>query len=531
MQNSHAPQHARSSALPNLVERQIILNFADNTHFIIIYLSNAMRDYDPTNPLSIFSYSTKLIDYTIAQIIPTIDSSISLEELDQDGKGGVGILVEKYFFGYDPNSNPNADFPEAGVELKVTPLKKLKNDVLTIKERLVCDMIDYFEIVNEKFEDSRFWRKSMLILILFYLHIKGCPKRDLQFLYSILWKIKDKDLLIIQEDFRIIQNKIKTGKAHELSEGDTMYLGACRKGSSGQPARKQPFSDVLAPARAFSLKPAYMRSVLDFVRNSGKKATTNLTTTEMPGVELVSCQELKAQSFEDILRNRFTKFIGQDYKQIGKHFGVDLKANDKSRYANAAKNIILKGIKDVNQAEEIKKSGIKIKTIRIQKTGTIREHMSFPNIDYAEVLATEDWIDSEWYEICTTRYMFIIFREVESSWKDEPRFVLDKMFFWTMPSEDYGEAEEYWLNIRHNVLEDTLLGKEDGEKANSFWSLKDHKYFHVRPKAKNVLDTTKSPISGIPVPKKCYWFDKRYLEKEIRAAYGEDWDKIFNKNK
>lgn len=185
-----------------------------------------MRNYDVTKPLSIFSYSGGLIGHTLAEVIPFIDESVSLETLDQDGKGGLGVLVEKHFFGYEPNSDPRPDFHEAGVELKVSPLKKNRKDELIIKERLVCDMIDYFVLAKENFEDSRFFKKSMLMLILFYLHVGECPKRDLKFLYSVLWLIKDKDLLIIKEDFRIIQNKVRQGLAHELSEGDTMYLGA-----------------------------------------------------------------------------------------------------------------------------------------------------------------------------------------------------------------------------------------------------------------------------------------------------------------
>ena len=55
--------------------------------------------------------------------------------------------------------------------------------------------------------------------------------------------LPEKDLLIIRQDFDTIVNKIKKGKAHELSEGDTDYLAACRKGQKGEKERKQPFSE------------------------------------------------------------------------------------------------------------------------------------------------------------------------------------------------------------------------------------------------------------------------------------------------
>ena len=41
-------------------------------------------------------------------------------------KGGLGNLLEEVFFGYKANSNQEADFAEAGVELKVTPYEVKK---------------------------------------------------------------------------------------------------------------------------------------------------------------------------------------------------------------------------------------------------------------------------------------------------------------------------------------------------------------------------------------------------------------------
>ena len=39
----------------------------------------------------------------------------------QTGKGAIGTVIEESWFGYTPNSEAEPDFPEAGVELKVTP--------------------------------------------------------------------------------------------------------------------------------------------------------------------------------------------------------------------------------------------------------------------------------------------------------------------------------------------------------------------------------------------------------------------------
>lgn len=52
-----------------------------------------------------------------------------------------------------------------------------------------------------------------------------------------------------------------------------------------------------------------------------------------------------------------------------------------------------------------------MKTIRIQKNGSIKEAMSFENIDYIEVAECDDWFDSRLYELFSSRFMFVLFLE------------------------------------------------------------------------------------------------------------------------
>ena len=204
--------------------------------------------YDKTSAESIWQYSAGLLGHTLREFAP-------VDYIEQGGgKGSLGQMVEELYFLMENNSRPEADFAEAGMELKCTPLKKGNKEQLLIKERLVCNMINYMEVVNEDFEHSHFYLKCQLMLLLFYLHVQGADKLDLEFLISILWRFPAKDLEIIRNDYETIINKIKAGKAHELSEGDTLYLGACRKGQKDDALRDQPFSQEKAVGRAFSLK-------------------------------------------------------------------------------------------------------------------------------------------------------------------------------------------------------------------------------------------------------------------------------------
>ena len=125
-------------------------------------------------------------------------------------------------------------------------------------------MIDYFSVVDETFEDSHMWQKARLILLVYYLYQQEIKNRlDYRIGYVNLFVPPEQDIKIIAHDFAVIVEKIRNGKAHELSEGDTLYLGAAPKAATSKDRRKQPFSDELAKPRAFAFKNSYMTYVLN----------------------------------------------------------------------------------------------------------------------------------------------------------------------------------------------------------------------------------------------------------------------------
>lgn len=473
--------------------------------------------FDRTSPMSIFNYSRHLVGHSLHSLLGD-----SVVEQKRKGKGGLGQMVEELFFNYDINSNREADFTEAHVELKCTPLLKSKTDnSYRIKERLVCTMIDYFEIANTSFEDSHLISKCQLMLLLFYLHNNGTDIFDYEFLFSILWQLPEKDLLLIKKDYQTIADKVRKGEAHLLSEGDTIYLGACRKGQKGDSPQPQPNSDIKANKRAFSFKPAYMRYILSHVVKSGKNYFTNYTEVWKPQFELVSNAELQKKSFEDIILRRFAPYIGKNYVQICEMLGIDA-YQAKNKYADVGALIASnRKSKRLSLSEEFIKSGIVMKTVRLQNNGMPKESMSFKNIDYCEVYDNDNWVESEAYEVFTNRFMFVIFKSVPDETITffnsntqrqvvEQSYVFDSVLFWTMPSEDLRVAEEYWENIRQAVLSNNI-------NPSAFWSIGDHKKFHVRPKARVKADKTVNPNGGF-ADKYSYWFNADYVKQIIESA-------------
>lgn len=461
--------------------------------------------YDEKDISSIFNYSKQLVNKCLRDFAPDAE--------EYGGKGSLGQLVEELFFKYDLNSRQGADFAFVNAELKCTPLKKSAKQELLIKERLVCSMINYTEDWDKPFEKSHFYQKCLIMLIMFYLHNPNASKLDLQFLFVVLWKIPEKDLLIIRKDYDTIITKIKNGQAHTLSEGDTMYLGACRKGQKGDSLMPQHNSNIGAPRRAWSLKTAYMRILFDEVkRKSHHGAYCNYELPQTDMVNMFSVKELKNNSVDDILLERFKKYCGKTYSQICDMLNIE-PSSSKSKYFMISNKIAGKGsVSNVNKSEEFEKSGLTMKTVRVKSNGSIKESMSFENIDYQEVADCGEWTDSRLYELFTNRFLFVIFRETGNALqlpdgKTEPEYKLEKVAFWTMPQEDLQVAQQYWHNIRQNVLDNHIAPQY-------FWSIKDNKYFHVRPKAQVADDMTENPNGGM-VQKYCYWFNQKYVKNII----------------
>lgn len=459
--------------------------------------------YDINSAESIFEYSKGLLGKTLRNFVT--DGYVP-----KKGKGSIGQMVENLFFLLETNNNPEADFSKAKMELKCTPLKQGKKDGYLIKERLVCNMINYCEVVKESFEQSHFYLKCQLMLLLFYLYRKDCDNLDMEFIFSVLWKLPEKDLLIIRHDYDVIIEKIRRGEAHLLSEGDTMYLGACRKGQKGDSLMKQPFSEICAPRRAFSLKMSYMRNVLQYVMDSNKNAVSNFIA---PSEQVASQEELENSDFENLIAERFKPYLGLLYIDIVHKIGVDISNNPKNKFAMIANSIASMGkCTNVNRAEEFVKAGLTMKTIRVQANGTVKESMSFENIDYMEVAECNSWLDSRLYELFSSRFLFIVFKELHDGVGD---YKLSDVFFWTMPQHDLADAEIYWEHIRKNVLENHISDE-------FWWKVSDKRKFHVRPKARMATDLAPAP-NGELVKKFCYWFNNDYVMTIINQRnYGRE---------
>lgn len=476
-------------------------------------MMNYLEEYDETDPISIETYAKRLIGKTFADVCRKDDitkamvvretANYEVKHENKKRKGGLGELIEERFFHYQTNNDARPDFDKAGVELKVTPYKQNKNGTLVAKERLILTMIDYFSVVDETFEDSHMWQKARLILLVYYLYQQEIKNRlDYRIGYVKLFAPPEQDIKIIAHDFEVIVEKIRNGKAHELSEGDTLYLGAAPKAATSKDRRKQPFSDELAKPRAFAFKNSYMTYVLNNYIIPGKN-------TYEPIIKGTA-----EESFENYVVSKIDAYCDWSVTDLCNTFHIEYQNKPKSLEAILAYRML--GIKG-NHAEEFEKANVVVKTIRIEKNNKIKENMSFPTFKFKE-LVEEDWEDSTFGNyLRETRFLFVVYKFDQ---QDELR--LKGCQFWNIPYDDLeSNVKVVWEKTQRVLREGLHIEKKSGKNYNNFPKSSENLVCHVRPHAQNAKDTYELP-DGRQYPKQCFWLNNSYILSQLDKNFIED---------
>lgn len=471
---------------------------------------NNKKTYDKTNPLSIEEYAQGMVGKTFREIsdadkdndliVDTKEYETSHE--DKNYKGGLGNIIEERFFHYKSNSESRADFEEAGVELKVTPYKKSRGKMVA-KERLVLSMIDFNTVVNETFETSHLWEKTKLMLLVYYeYNPEAESKMDYKIQHVKLFSPPDEDLKIIREDFEKIVSKIREGRAHELSEGDTLYLGAATKSSDSSKRRSQPFSEILAKPRAFSFKNSYMTHVLNNYIIPGKNTCESIL------------KQQTTYSFEDYVVNRIKEYVGVSVAELCTRLDVNPKKHPKNLEALLAYRML--GIKS-NRAEEFEKANVVVKAIRIGKNNKIKENMSFPAFKFKE-LVEEQWEDSTFGNyLRETRFLFVVYKEDSSG---VMRLVGSQ--FWNMPVSDIENGvREVWERTKQVLIDGLVIEVINGKNHTNLPKISESDICHVRPHAKDTNDIYELP-DGRQFAKQCFWLNNSYILEQLNDEFKED---------
>lgn len=489
-----------------------------------------LSETDFTDPASIEYYAVRLEGMTFRDVLDlgiTPKDAVQKDFATRSFKGGMGNLIEERYFGYKSNSDDRPDFPDAGVELKTTCFNTLKNGTKSAGERLVLTMIPYNRAVSTDYEQSHLKSKLDNILLIYYERDRSIEKLDQHIERAVMVHLFEKDMRVIREDYRKITTLIQEGRAHELSEGMTDYLGACTKGATEKTMWALQFYAYTDPVthtskrlkakkRAFSLK----RSFMDYVLHNYVLNAPHLEESIVP-------DDASAPDFETYTVHLLEQYIGKSDREIADILNIPYNGK-KAQWTTLVYRML--GIKN-NRAEEFIKAGITVRVVRVAANGSIKESMSFSPFKIKELLQ-EDWDTSTFRNaLDSSRFLFVYFRADENG-----ILRLSGLKYWSMPASDIdGAAKACWTQTVKTLKKGLVFKCKHSANGkltveNNLPKASENLIAHVRPHASQAaylfgdgtsigdLERNSDELpDGRRITKQSFWLNSSYLEKILKT--------------
>jgi DNA mismatch repair endonuclease MutH len=439
-------------------------------------------DYRTATPSEILSKARELE----GRLLGTLPGAAFTAAEGARGRAEVGHAIESHF-GIPRNSSPLPDFPGAGIELKVVPLRRTGRG-LGVKERTVISQIDYRKLIEQTWATASV-RKKLEILFVFFEHIDGMPKASFPVRRVHLWKPDELTNALIRADWERVFAKVRQGRAHELSESDGSLMGPCTKGATGASRRTQPFGSEPARPRAWALKPYFTRSLY--------RAVANPAPTE----SLLHNLSADPRHLEDTVLDRFRPYLGMSVAEVANR--LDIEASESKSYAAAVVRMIYgaKGFR--TRIREFEEMGLTPRITRVDADLMPYEATSFPAFRYRTVVS-EEWEDSD----LLARIEYMLFIPIQGRRKDTPPSdcTLGRPVFWRPSTDELAlikrEWEIYRLEIERGLAKELTPASETVA-------------IHVRPHARDSRDTDEAPRVG-SVVKKSFWLNRPYVQRILR---------------
>ncbi len=475
--------------------------------------------YNRNSAKSIEEYAKRLVGKTFYEVLDEqdIDSETRNDIIETYGnprrKGGLGNFLEEIYFNYKANSDSRADFYEVGIELKASPYEINSKKQYRAGERLVLSMIDYNNPVEFDLLTSHLWEKIQKILLVYYFRTKHITdKLDYRIDYTSLFSPEASDLEIIKADYQKIVDKIAAGKAHELSESDTLYLAASTKGATAASSFATQYynSHEKAKKRAFSFKQSYMHTVLNNLINKSLEEAERIITDSTA---------LQTNTLENFILEALSQYQGKSDRDLCELFDREYN-NNKAQWVDLTYRML--GIKS-NKAEEFTKANIVVKSIRIEENGSMNESMSFPSFNFKELISQE-WEDSSVYKYFDeTKFLFVVYR------KQGDTYIFDKAKFWNMPVYDLdGDVYACWKSTCDIISNGVRFTHTNKGIENNLPGRKDNPIMHVRPHATksayklhdgtcygNLQRDAYELPDGQWMTRQCFWLNNSYIINRI----------------
>jgi DNA mismatch repair protein MutH len=404
------------------------------------------------------------------------------------GRAEVGHAIEGHF-GIPKNPSPLPDFPGAGIELKVVPLRRTGRG-LGVKERTVISIIDYMTLPEQTWATASVHQK-LNILFVFFEHLDDTPKQLFPIREVLLWQPDARTNALLRADWERVFVKVRQGRAHELSESDGAIMGPCTKGATGASLRPQPFGTIKAKPRAWALKPSFTWQLYQAV------------TRPKPVESLLQDFGLSAaEQFEARLLDRFSPFLGRTIEDVGAE--LDVPPSDAKGYSAAVVRRIFGAKSFRTKIVEFEEMGLTPRITRVRDDLMPYEALSFPAFRYHPLLE-ETWEDSDL--LAQIEYMLLVPVHGRTKSTQQKDCTLGAPVFWRPSVEELDLIRREWEIYRLEIRE---------RKADRLTPASQTVAIHVRPHSRDARDTDIAPGIG-PVVKKSFWLNRPFVRDILRG--------------
>ncbi|MDC7236464.1 MAG: Sau3AI family type II restriction endonuclease [Sphaerochaetaceae bacterium] len=424
------------------------------------------------------------------------------------------LVSEMHAFDNSCYKIENNYFGNQKFNLKLIPYFKRNKNFIVINDNINISIIDYSKIVIQDFKNSFFPNKIRNMLLLFYNpQSKNVKLLDNKVDFICTLDLQESDIDNFERDFNTIKQKVLKGKAHELTEADTLYLCAEIMSKYSTKLVNQPNSNILAKPRSLSLKSTYLTYLITKNKFNLKKSETIISDHN-------TIKNLKI----DVL-NQIYKYQNEKDKDLFKQFFTIKEIKGKDKYSRVTRKILQS---HHNFLEEFKKANIIVKTLRINATNQIVESVSFPAFKIQDLIKQE-WEYSDIYNFfLKTIFLFVLFKERNGN------YYLDGAEFWNMPINDINNSlKEEWLRAQ-NIFKNGVSFSFNNDNScirNNLPAKSDTKILHVRPHANKSAylingikygngelfkDTDVLP-NGNHMTKQSFWLNNNYVLNQIQC--------------
>lgn len=462
----------------------------------------------------------RILEECLNKTLGEVDSNNVFERTKIHPKitGIAGDVIEQSVLGYPPDTRQEPDLDIDGVktELKTTGIQYIRNNSeLVAKEPMSITAVSPHTIINETFDDSKFWHKLAHLLFIYYLYdskekVKAAGYANFPIKGYQFYEFNSEDREILKNDWEIVRDFIRCLQ-NEYVDYEDEYP---RISNELRPKLMYIDTSPKWPNRPrFRLKKSVVTTI---VQDHFGESLEQLPKKYHSYSEIYdTCHELtkkyKGKSIQELIDllhiKKMSKSIGEQI--IVKMFGGTSKK--------------------MNDIELFNKVGIIGKTITLTENNTRKEDMKFFTIDFDEITNKDyEFEDSQFYNhFSNNRFLCIIFkRPYKGAKARENKFLGFKMidFDEKFIEED---VKKTWTIIRNLILNNELkdiirLDKNGNPKINKNGIISSAPNF---PKSKdgNVFvrgsgltsDTKPLEINGINMYYQQIWVKGKYIVEKL----------------